>query len=221
MDKKKLYEDLLSQLSTQNKGYAPDYDRFSSQSMEVCFVSPSYIINTSLCSQDNSNKVINASDSMLSLEEATSKLEALDKNPKEILSFELPTSDAVVMDVYKQFTCKDEYRSLFLTLSTNFGVFAHITLGLIDDAMFDEMETIDFLAANPPKGIIFSIYTPPVCADKPQKLMPIERAAAVFMYAHKKLPNCSMTLSKKHPDGNYGKELEILAFMHGVKNREN
>ena len=219
MDKRKLYDDLVSQLSPHNRGYAPDYERFSNQTMVTNIVSSSHIINISALS-GNSNK-LNACDSILSLEEAIKKAEVLSSNHKEILSFELPTSDAVVMDIYKQFTCKDEYRSLFLKLSKKLGIFAHITLGIIEDAMVDEMETIDFLASNPPKGIIFSVFIPQTDYKSNElSLMPIERAAAVFMYAHKKLPNCPMTLSKMHPDGNYGKELEILAFMHGIKNKE-
>lgn len=217
MDKRKLYDDLVSQLSPYNRGYAPDYERFSNQSMVTNIVPCSRIINTSISPNDSNN--LNACDYILSLKEASDKAQELRSNQNEILSFELPTSDAVVMDVYKQFTCKDEYRSLFLKFSKSLGVFAHITLGIIDDAMVDEMETIDYLATNPPKGIIFSIFIPPYNSSV-SSLMPIERAAAVFMYAHKKLPDCPMTLSKTHPDGNYGKELEILAFMHGVKNKE-
>ncbi len=219
MNKRKFYDDLVSQLSPHNRGYAPDYERFSNQSMVTNKVSSSHIINVS-ASPANS-KILNACDSILSLEEATQKVGELNGNQEEILSFELPTSDAVVMDIYKQFTCKDEYRSLFLKLSKSLGVFAHITLGIIEDAMVDEMETIDFLAANPPKGIIFSVFTPKTdYSSNLLSLMPIERAAAVFMYAHKKLPDCPMTLSKMHPEGKYGEELEILAFMHGVKNKE-
>lgn len=147
------------------------------------------------------------------------------QDPKNILplkkrisavSFDLPSCDEVVSNVFKLPYKATDYERLYLEYKKHFNTIAHLTLGLALKTKNAEQKIIDFLAQNGEKKVVLLVFMPTKgteAQDLPK--MPLSKVISVIKYAKKQ--KLSPSLGCMRPMGAYRKNLDILAFMYGLK----
>lgn len=137
------------------------------------------------------------------------------RNP--VVSFDLPGNDSVISEVFGlPYSCAD-YRRLFTDYCKKFKTVAHITIGLNYGTDSGEEDTIDFLAEQKPAEVVFLVFRPTPGTRMQNAPVPeLARVIDVLKKAQKSL-TCPVLLGCMRPSGLYRRDLDLLAWMHGVR----
>lgn len=136
---------------------------------------------------------------------------------KFIVSFDIPTSDEVISNVFHLPYTASDYRNQYLDYAKKYKTVPHITIGLEKINSKGEEDTIDFLELNPPEQLVLIVFRPTKGTSlESQEVPTIARVVDLIKYAIKKLPG-AIKLGCMRPSGEYRKNLDILAWMHGLK----
>ena len=136
---------------------------------------------------------------------------------KPIVSFDLPGSDTVIKDVFKLPYSTKDFQELFVSYSQHFVTVPHICIGLNRGKNSGEESTIDFLAELQLKQAVFIIFRPTPGTEFADESPPEPaRVIEVLKYARMKL-NCELLLGCMRPAGKYRSQIDILAWLHGIR----
>ncbi|EKD83708.1 MAG: hypothetical protein ACD_39C00506G0001, partial [uncultured bacterium] len=139
------------------------------------------------------------------------------KKRKPVVSFDLPGNDAVIRDVFKLPYSAIDFQNLFTSYSKHFDTVPHICIGLNRGGNSGEEHSLDFLSGLPLKQAVFIIFRPTpgtefAAASPPEA----ERVVELIKYAGAKL-TCELLLGCMRPAGQYRSQIDILAWMHGIR----
>ncbi len=139
-----------------------------------------------------------------------------ERNP--VVSFDLPVSDRVVSEVYGLERTCSEFRELYKRYCQIFKTVAHITIGLSPaDFPTAEENTIDFLAAAAPVEVVFLVFRPTPGTRMAEIAPPcLEKTLSLIIRARNKL-QCPVHIGCMRPAGQYRRDFDILAWMHGFR----
>lgn len=136
---------------------------------------------------------------------------------KTVVSFDLPTSDRVIKEVFRLKHSVEDYQKLFLEYRHRFTTIPHITIGLDSPDCTSEIETIDFLSKHSIKELVFIVFRPtPGTELENQPLPDIQKAIDCIDYAIKRL-DARILLGCMRPSGEYRKNFDILAWLSGIR----
>ena len=134
-----------------------------------------------------------------------------------VISFDIPSCDETVKNVYKQKRTAEDYRKLFLEYGKHFKTIPHLTIGLGNNTLRGEKSTIDFVSKNSSEGIVFIVFRPTKGTEMEHCKAPsVGHLHEILTYAKSKLKQ-PITLGCMRPSGLYRKNLDIIYWMHGVK----
>lgn len=131
------------------------------------------------------------------------------------VSFDLPCSDDVVQKILKLDKTAQDFKHLFMEYNKLFNTVPHVTIGLskIDKS---EEAMIDFLKTQNPDQVVFIVFRPTPGTELECKPVPeISRIIEVLAYAYQEL-NCKIVLGCMRPAGSHRRNLDILAWVHGI-----
>lgn len=148
--------------------------------------------------------------------QAPEKLQLLTaRNP--VVSFDLPGCAAIIKNVFKLPYSVYDYRQLYRQYNKIFNTVPHITIGLNFGASGGESATVDFLAENLPSEVVFIIFRPTPGTEMADVQLPApELVIQTLSHALKNL-KCPIKLGCMRPAGNYRRDIDILAWMHGIE----
>lgn len=134
-----------------------------------------------------------------------------------VISFDLPSCDEVVRNIFKLKYSSNDYKELYLNYKKKFRTIPHITIGLAQNTCNSEIETIDFLKKQDPEKVVFLVFRPTPDTEM-QNIAPpsLEKVIKIVKHALENL-NCQINLGCMRPSGAYRKNLDILMWMHGIK----
>ncbi len=136
---------------------------------------------------------------------------------KPTISFDIPADEQVINNVYGLPYSAKDYRELFCSYASVFRTIPHLTLGLNDRDNSGELETIEFLAAQKPEMLVFIIFRPTPKTRMSDRQPPaMERLTEVFRLTTE-LIKCPVLLGCMRPAGQYRTDLDIIAWMYGIK----
>jgi uncharacterized radical SAM superfamily protein len=142
--------------------------------------------------------------------------------PKSTVSFDLPSCETVIHEVYGLNHRLKDYRDLYLKYIEIFDTVAHLTIGLApvsagSEGLAGELATIDFLKAHPPRELVLIVFRPTQGTQMSNVPAPsINHVIKVLIYALREL-GCPVSLGCMRPSGSYRRDLDILFWLHGVK----
>ncbi len=138
------------------------------------------------------------------------------RNP--VVSFDLPVSDRVISEVYGLKRTCSEFRELYKRYCRHFRTVAHITIGLSpEDFPTGEEATVEFLAASAPVEVVFLVFRPTPGTRMAEIGPPcLEKTLTLLSRARKKL-QCPVQIGCMRPAGQYRRDFDILAWMHGFR----
>ena len=135
-----------------------------------------------------------------------------------VVSFDLPTSDRVVREVYGLPYSRNDFRKLYLQYCRDFRTVAHVTIGLApEDFPGGEQATIDFLASVNPVEVVFLIFRPTAGTRMADQQAPDLQKVIALLAQAKKMCKCPVLLGCMRPAGLYRRNLDILAWLHGYR----
>ncbi|GAB4275619.1 MAG: radical SAM protein [Candidatus Rifleibacteriota bacterium] len=135
-----------------------------------------------------------------------------------VFSFDLPASNDIIKNVFGLCFSKKEYEELFLEYSKNFKTIPHLNLGLGGPDCKVEKETIDFLANNHSGDIVFILFRPTIGTRLENQEAPkIEKVIEIFSYTRQRTKS-GLLLGCMRPSGLYRKNIDILAWLSGIRN---
>ncbi len=143
-------------------------------------------------------------------------LPLMDRKP--VVSFDLPTSDAVIKNVYGLKYSRDDFRQKFLQYCRHFQTVAHITFGLSpEDFPSGEEDTIRFLAANKATEVVILLFRPTPGTRMAEVEPPnLEKVVSLLKQANSSLV-CPVLIGCMRPAGIYRRNFDILAWMLGCR----
>ncbi len=140
------------------------------------------------------------------------------KDRKPVVSFDLPTSDAVVKNVYGLKYTRDEFRQQYLQFCRHFHTVAHVTLGLSPkDFPAGEEDTIRFLAENKASEVVILVFRPTPGTRMADVEPPELDKVITLLREAKRVLNCPILIGCMRPAGVYRRSFDILAWMHGCR----
>lgn len=137
------------------------------------------------------------------------------RNP--VVSFDLPTCNEVISEVFGLSHSSADYRALFADYCRHFTTIAHITIGLAQKDTSGEAATISYLAGQQPAEAVFLVFRPtPGTRMQNARVAGIDRVVGLLRQAMHEL-SCPVLLGCMRPAGVYRRDLDILAWMHGIR----
>ena len=140
------------------------------------------------------------------------------KSRNPVISFDLPTSDAVVKEVYGlNYSCKD-FRNLYEKYCAAFKTVAHVTLGLAaKEHEHGEEETVEYLGRMQPAEVAFLVFRPTPGTRMADVIPPSLSRVIPLLSKAISLLNCPVQIGCMRPAGTYRRDFDILAWMHGCR----
>lgn len=139
------------------------------------------------------------------------------KRRQIIVSFDLPTTDDVISKVYHLPYKASDYQKLYLAYAKKYPTIPHMTIGLGSEKDYGEENTIDFLSKTQPDQFVVIIFRPTKGTSLEKIDSPsISRVISLLRYAQKKL-KCPVKIGCMRPSGKYRQNVDILAWMNGIR----
>ena len=140
------------------------------------------------------------------------------KQRDPVVSFDLPSSNRVIAEIFKLPYRVEDYQSLYLEYSAQFNTVPHVNIGLDSEECLTEYQVIDFLCGFSPKQLVFIMFRPTpgtqLAFRQPAR---IEQAIKVLAYAKVKLA-CPIKIGCMRPSAEYRRNFDILAWLSGCEN---
>lgn len=139
------------------------------------------------------------------------------KSRQTVVSFDLPSSDRVIRDVFRLPYTQKDYQELFVAFSRDFRTIPHITIGLEGPDCLSESGCIDFLVKQNPEEVVFIVFRPTQNTELANQPSPrIEKVVQVLREARERL-DARILMGCMRPSGMYRQNLDILAWLSGIE----
>lgn len=134
---------------------------------------------------------------------------------KPLISFDMPGSDYIIKNVYNQPYCLSDYKKLLKDYISLFETAVHLTIGLSEEKY--EEKIVDYLSEEGVKKLVLLVFRPTKNTAMANHRPPsISKIMGTIKQVCKKDIE-SVLLGCMRPAGHHRKNLDILAWMHGIE----
>ena len=135
----------------------------------------------------------------------------------DVVSFDIPSSDKVVKEVYGLDFTVENYVNLYRKLKCKVKVVPHICIGLDGNGIESELAILDMLEQDIPKKLCYIVFKP-THSTRLEKRPPPEVHDVLKLIAHTRIrmPDTDITLGCMRPGGSYRRILDEISVFAGA-----